>query len=162
MAAGYGERAVEPKLRPNSGLSGVLSDVCVARQYASRYSARCSHASSSWFSSRIISNISWGGRTERKVSILLLQNNIWLVSASIFKKCIWCLLTEGHCASFSAATSCTFRCLLWDFPLDLINRWRTCGKQKKIQGCVSDKGTTEALGYQDSSPKCLYGFLWTT
>lgn len=62
MAAGYGERAVEPRLRPSRGLSGVLSEVCVARQYASKYSARCSHASSSWFSSRIISNISWGGK----------------------------------------------------------------------------------------------------
>lgn len=33
---------------------------CVARQYASRYSAMCSHASSSWFSSSITSNISGG------------------------------------------------------------------------------------------------------
>lgn len=65
MAAGYGERAVEPRLRPSRGLSGVLSEVCVARQYASKYSARCSHASSSWFSSRIISNISWGGKGKR-------------------------------------------------------------------------------------------------
>lgn len=66
MAAGYGERAVEPRLRPSRGLSGVLREVCVARQYASRYSARCSHASSSWFSSRIISNIScsWIGGEE--------------------------------------------------------------------------------------------------
>lgn len=32
MAAGYGERAVEPRLRPSKGLSGVLSEVCVARQ----------------------------------------------------------------------------------------------------------------------------------
>lgn len=66
MAAGYGERAVEPRLRPNRGLSGVLSEVCVARQYASRYSAKCSHASSSWFSSRIISNISWGGKAREE------------------------------------------------------------------------------------------------
>ena len=32
----------------------------VARQYASRYSFTCSHASSSWFSSRMTSNISGG------------------------------------------------------------------------------------------------------
>ncbi len=33
--------------------------------------------------------------------------------------------TGGHCASLSAATSCTLRCLLCDFPLDLMSRWRT-------------------------------------
>lgn len=69
MATGYGARAVEPRLRPSRGLSGVLSEVCVARQYASRYSARCSQASSSWFSSKMISNISWDERRkEERVS----------------------------------------------------------------------------------------------
>lgn len=33
--------------------------------------------------------------------------------------------TGGDCASLSAATSCTLRCLLCDFPLDLMSRWRT-------------------------------------
>lgn len=35
------------------------------------------------------------------------------------------LLTGGHWASLSAATSCTFRCLLWDFPLDLTSLCKT-------------------------------------
>lgn len=35
------------------------------------------------------------------------------------------LLTGGHCASLSAATSWTFKCLLCDFPLDFINRCKT-------------------------------------
>lgn len=39
-------------------------------------------------------------------------------------------LTDGHWASFSAATSCTFRYLLWDFPLDLISRCNTCRQMK--------------------------------
>lgn len=59
IAAGYGESAVDPKFRPRRGVMGVLLVVWVARQYASRYSAKCSQASSSWFSSKITSNISW-------------------------------------------------------------------------------------------------------
>jgi len=39
------------------------------------------------------------------------------------------VLTGGHCASLSAATSWTFKCLLWDFPLDLINRCKTFGDE---------------------------------
>lgn len=34
-------------------------------------------------------------------------------------------LTGGHWASLSPAIICTFRCLLWDFPLDLMSLWRT-------------------------------------
>lgn len=62
IAAGYGESAVDPKFRPRRGVMGVLLVVWVARQYASRYSAKCSQASSSWFSSKITSNISWSQR----------------------------------------------------------------------------------------------------
>lgn len=93
IAAGYGDSAVDPKFLPRRGVMGVLLVVCVARQYASRYSAKCSQASSSWFSSKITSNIS-----------------------------------GGHCASLSAATNWTFKCLLCDFPLDLISRCKTFGE----------------------------------
>lgn len=40
-------------------------------------------------------------------------------------------LTGGHWASLSAATSWTFRCLLWDFPLDLTSLCRTWMKEQK-------------------------------
>lgn len=83
MAAGYGESAVEPRLRPSSGLSGVLSDVCVARQYASKYSARCSQASSNWFSSRIMSNISWGGKEREESRKVMLHGNFFQHQSSV-------------------------------------------------------------------------------
>jgi len=67
---------------------------CVALQYASKYSATCSHASSNWFSSRMTSNIS-----------------------------------GGHCASFSAATICTLRWRICDFPRVLISLCRTFGEE---------------------------------
>lgn len=35
-------------------------------------------------------------------------------------------LTGGHWESLSAAIICTFRCLLWDLPLDLTSLWSTC------------------------------------
>ena len=35
------------------------------------------------------------------------------------------VLTGGHCASLSAATIWTFKCLAWDFPLDFINLCKT-------------------------------------
>lgn len=51
----------------------------------------------------------------------------------------WWLLTGGHWASLSAATSWTFRCLLCDFPLDLTNLCRTWSdtRAKKQQQEVS-------------------------
>lgn len=48
------------------------------------------------------------------------------------------VLTGGHCASLSAATSCTFKCLLWDFPLDLINLCKTWWKKTKIWDTVNE------------------------
>lgn len=42
----------------------------------------------------------------------------------------WSPLTGGHWESLSAAIICTFRCLLWDFPLDLTSLWSTWQKGK--------------------------------
>lgn len=117
MTAGYGESAVELKLRPGVVLS---EGACVARQYASRYSARCSQASSSWFSSRMMSNISCrGANGQARVT----EN--WRKKKNKNDGGKLRVLTEGHWESFSAATSCTFKCLLWDLPRDLMRRWRT-------------------------------------
>lgn len=66
-----------------------------------------------------------------------------VVSCVDLQGCLTFSLTEGHCASFSAATSCTFKCLLWDFPLDLISRWRTCEKDGWTNGRSSSSSNTQ-------------------
>lgn len=52
------------RLWSSKGLRGVFPGRWVARQYTSRYSAKCSHASSSWFSSRMTSNMSYQAKME--------------------------------------------------------------------------------------------------
>lgn len=55
------------------------------------------------------------------LSMLHLVFSISISFLNVLKR----LLTGGHWASLSAATSCTFRCLLWDFPLDLTSLCKT-------------------------------------
>lgn len=64
---------------------------CVARQYASRYSAMCSHASSSWFSSRITSNMS-GGHCDSfsAATIWTLRLRAWLLPRDLINRCRTC------------------------------------------------------------------------
>lgn len=106
------------RLWSSKGLRGVLPGRWVARQYTSRYSAKCSHASSSWFSSRMTSNISYQPRGTERTRFPTVR---------ISKQALMKLgLTGGHWESLSAAIICTFRCLLWDLPLDLTSLWSTC------------------------------------
>lgn len=117
------------RLWSSKGLRGVLPGRWVARQYTSRYSAKCSHASSSWFSSRMTSNISYKQRETKWT-----PSNMFAIGprsdlVRILKESLINLgLTGGHWESLSAAIICTFRCLLWDLPLDLTSLWSTCQK----------------------------------
>lgn len=107
---------------------GLLTGGWVALQYASKYSAKCSQASSSWF---------W------KVYILKLYNLSWEITC-LFQYDIEHVLKRGfdfstqkterkkklhitwlHWVSLSAATIWTFMFLACDLPLDFINRCST-------------------------------------
>jgi len=80
---------------------------CVARQYASRNSAKCSHASSNWFSSRITSNIScWRSCTHDfnnyRVKILAKnKNREWDILKAKYG-CQWLLvwISRTNCTVF--------------------------------------------------------------
>lgn len=57
-------------------------------------------------------------------------------------------LTGGHWASLSAATSCTFRCLLCDFPRDFTSLCRTWRHRELTHGA---KGLVEHTGARPTS-----------
>lgn len=66
-------------------------------------------------------------------------------------------LTGGHWESLSAAIICTFRCLLWDFPLDLISLWSTWEKGKD-----EVKGQEHEWGSQNPSKLLMSVVIYST
>lgn len=66
-------------------------------------------------------------------------------------------LTGGHWESLSAAIICTFRCLLWDFPLDLTSLWSTCEETGKSKGSEvgGRRGGADPPGVGGSNPSYL-------